>query len=369
MNWYLIVSLIGPVIAFLSFKIFGIINKKLAKNIFLVLFGVVLILFYGLRSSGGISVDYGNYWGIYNSYSFLSWSETFSLFNPVSKGQFVFSLINKFVGEVTHYNIVSFMLVLGALIVISVFLYFKQNTPHVVFCIFILLTIGSFWTSFNTIRQFLAGAVFSFSLKYAKQKKLFPFLAIVLVAAGIHWSSIFMIPFYFLIRIEWNFTEPWYRLFLKIMLFILVGFSISFWLVRVGVFNILSDQYLADNASTILNLIRPTILLIIPLWIILSGKTRFENNKLNISLNTALFYYIISISSINAAVFQRYAYFFVLPTVVFVVDTIYETYSAERWVYISILVTIALVYLVLTTNQVPYMFYWDDPVLNGVRVF
>lgn len=367
MNFFLLICLACPATALISYGTLGVLSKKLAKLIFLLIFGSILIAFYGLRSTQGISVDYGNYWFNYSSFSHISWVDALSPFNVSTKGQIGFSIINKVVGEFTHYNVLDLMLVLGLLIVFFSLLYFSRKSDHVVLCVFLLLTIGSFWSSFNTIRQFLAGVIYCFSLTYARKKKFFPYFLIVLLAASIHWSAIFMLPFYFFYRIQWNLKQSWLLLVVKIFFLILLAFVAAFILSKIGTFNVLSDQYLVENTTSAANLLRPAFILLVPLWLIISGKTSISTSRLQSGLNTLIIYFILSVSSLNGSLFLRYTYFFVLPAIVFMVEVIFETSGFERWFYVGLVVFLALLYLYISTNSVPYTFYWQDPALVGMH--
>lgn len=75
--------------------------------------------------------------------------------------------------------------------------YFYQF-EYVFYILFIYLTSGYYFGSFNLVRQVCAAAIFLYSTKYIEKRMFFKYTFMILLAASIHLSAIFLIVFYYI---------------------------------------------------------------------------------------------------------------------------------------------------------------------------
>lgn len=88
---------------------------------------------------------------------------------------------------------------------IAVFLNLKVLTKlsvNYVFSVLFYITLGSYTFIFNGIRQGLSMAIFVVAIPYFLQKKLLPYISIVLLASLFHRSALVMIPIYFVAHLN-----------------------------------------------------------------------------------------------------------------------------------------------------------------------
>ena len=79
---------------------------------------------------------------------------------------------------------------------------FFKDSPNVYFSIFLLVGTTYLFIFFNAMRQLIGCSVLLLSLRYARERKLLPFLLVVATAACFHKSCLVFIPFYFFCNVN-----------------------------------------------------------------------------------------------------------------------------------------------------------------------
>lgn len=77
-----------------------------------------------------------------------------------------------------------------------------RYSPNPALSVFLFVTMGYYFSSFNILRQYMAISMIFVSLKFIKEKKFWRFLAVILVGMLFHKTAIIMLPFYFLVRLR-----------------------------------------------------------------------------------------------------------------------------------------------------------------------
>lgn len=101
-------------------------------------------------------------------------------------------------------------LVIIVFAILTCFFYVKaiyDQSKDVLMSIFIFLSWGYYFFTFNTIRNYFALSVCLYSIKFLKEKKYVPFLVLVLLAATIHKSALICIPVYLLANYKYSFNQ------------------------------------------------------------------------------------------------------------------------------------------------------------------
>ena len=70
------------------------------------------------------------------------------------------------------------------------------------YSLFLFVTMGYLFSSFNILRQYVAIALIFAALQLVREKRFLPFCIVVLLAATFHKTAIIMIPLYFLLRLR-----------------------------------------------------------------------------------------------------------------------------------------------------------------------
>lgn len=92
----------------------------------------------------------------------------------------------------------SFLLVLAFVILVPIFSWIKRESSMPELSLVIFVGSGMWWASMGIFRQWCAMALLTYSYKYIKNRKFFPFLGMVLLAALFHRTAAIFILAYFL---------------------------------------------------------------------------------------------------------------------------------------------------------------------------
>ena len=110
-----------------------------------------------------------------------------------------FIFLNWILANVFH-NSQSLILVTSIITNTLITLFIYRYTKHFTFSMFLYISSGSFFSSMNIIRQYLAIAIILSGFKYIEEKNLKKFLIIVFIAFLFHKSAIIMIFVYFYVN-------------------------------------------------------------------------------------------------------------------------------------------------------------------------
>jgi len=327
-------------------------NYKKNAVIFL---GVILILITGLRSPE-ISADYSNYDYIFRyTIKSLTWKKILLGREPL------FNLLMKIVGELTDYNVVILMLAVSAITVYFLLKYFYIETVNPIFCIFLLVSIGSYYTSFNTTRQYLAAALYVVAFKYACKRNLKKYLLTVVAISLIHFTALAMIPFYWLLNIRWNKVKNIGINLLILLLIVVIFFEIGNVinsLVNIYYFNIDSNNPSLYEASiNPLNVLRPLLIYVIA--VMFRKKLNLENAKENCLLNTSFFFLVFYLYSYRVTLFIRFTYFFIPGSLVMLDRIISRVNKDNRKIIYWLLFAFCIAWNIMGIFQNEYLFYWE----------
>ena len=83
-------------------------------------------------------------------------------------------------------------------------LFIAKNSPSWWLSVFVFISFGFYNNSLCFIRQSIATAIFLFAIPFLKEKKLIPYLVIVVLAASFHKALFIMVVLYFLAHIPVN---------------------------------------------------------------------------------------------------------------------------------------------------------------------
>lgn len=162
-------------------------TNSVDQTFFWMLF-VILWLLAGLRYDVG--VDYMTYRDIYES-----------------SGDIREMLEIGFVGIIKLFNLLElpfsvFTTCYSFLTILLVFHFIRKYSPYLYLSVFIYYAIGNYYfSSFNSMRQSLATAIFMNCLPLVSNKKFWKYLLVLLTTSFcVHFSSLILIPLYFVLN-------------------------------------------------------------------------------------------------------------------------------------------------------------------------
>ena len=187
--------------------------KKLRSywNLYIVIPIVVVSVVLGVRL--GVGIDYDHYKNLYLNQ--LIYSYSISQFEPIYKS----------INQILFYWKLPYPILFIVILCIQQFFFYKtfKNMPYLlpwgVLSVFVL---GTIFEQLNIMRQATAFYIFLSSIQYIKQRKLWKYISYILLAIGFHYTSVILLPLYFIGRIRRTFWDD-YRLGLIIYVVTLLG--------------------------------------------------------------------------------------------------------------------------------------------------
>lgn len=159
--------------------------------------GVLFLFFFGLR--GFVGWDWHSYYPLFESIPPL-WQLSLAEFETaelIEPGYIIYvSLIKVFTG---NYHVFVFISVFIDFLLLRAV--FKRYSRNITFA-FALFIGFSLTTEINLLRNIKAILIFLVALPYIRERRIFPYMALVLLAMMFHVSAIFYIPLYFCLHRE-----------------------------------------------------------------------------------------------------------------------------------------------------------------------
>lgn len=81
---------------------------------------------------------------------------------------------------------------------------FRRMSSNVAFSILLFMITRYYFIGMNGIRQMMALAIFSYSLTFAINRDLRSYLVFALLATSFHYSTVLLLPTYWLMQIDWS---------------------------------------------------------------------------------------------------------------------------------------------------------------------
>lgn len=195
MNYYflLLITLFILTIILEFTKKFPEIKKN--QKYFLIVFGI-LVLFLILRAPS-VGVDADNYKKIFEYYHNVDFSEMLVR----GRHEIGFKYYCKIFSLIFN-NYSFFLMVTSILSMIGVYYFIKDNSKNYIQSLYIFITFNFYGYFFGILRQCLAISILLYSLKFIKERKLFPFLLSVFLAFLFHKTALVFLPLYFVYNLK-----------------------------------------------------------------------------------------------------------------------------------------------------------------------
>ena len=302
----------------------GYFSDRQIKNIRITLI-LILVIISGTRYK--IGTDYDHYTNIFN----LIRS------NQGSYVEFGYELFNYPFFLFGDLGIYVLFFVSSTIIIFSFDYFIKGNFDNNKYFMawFLFLTTGILFSSFNAIRQYLAIAIFIFSLKDLYSKKYYRYLMMVLIAAQFHTSA-YILLLILPMRILLNLNPKFFKktvifIYILSLVFLVLDFREILKMIWFVVpdrwqWYIVSDFFNSRNVSAIVKQVLPNILvisLLLPKGLSIL-RTKVNSNEIDY-IRFSLFIIFVSLSNVfyGIMVLQRFIYYFEI----FYVYVIVFTYS------------------------------------------
>ena len=347
-------TLIGIIILSFALSIIFKDSKKLYRLSFVLISFTALTVISAIRYNVGN--DFMNYYSLFLRVLHNDIGELISSVHYES-GYVILNAIATFFSEEPQSIFIITSIIIQLFVGISIYKYSKM--PLMSTIVYICL---SFYTgSLNTIRQYIAMGFVLISIGFIKDRKLFKFIIMMIIASFFHKAVLIFIPFYFIANKEINYKR----------LFIYIAFCIValmfFRLVSNFFINLFYDEYSNQGSIDKLDL---GLTIAVPFVISIVALVRQkkiikidEDGKINI--NAVIITSIIYFLSTQMILMKRFAEYFYIFSIFLIPDIISTFKKKEERVLISIIIFMMLLtyFYIITLRAnlhgvIPYQTYF-----------
>jgi len=325
-------------------------GKKYNKACIIAFFSILIILL-AFRSIE-IGTDSKAYFITFNKISNLQFG---NLLHFSEKEEFLFYFLNKIVSYIGG-DFQFFLLVCALISILPLLFLYKKEVNNSVLSISLFLIVAPFSIYFSGIRQSLALGVVAIAFKFIKEKKIIPFLLLILMASYFHKSAIFCLILYPLYHVK--ITNRWLIFIIPIMTCV--------FLFREQIFSLIL-QFISTNFYESYNYIKPTgafsILILLSAFAVYSyllpDKSKLDNDFIGLRNFLLMAICIQFFASINSQI-MRINYYLLL-FVPLLIPKVKEKSKNGNFKLVNLIEFIMIVFFI---SSFFYKGFIDDDVLN-----
>ena len=237
------------------------------------------------------------------------------------------------------------------------------------FTLFLYITSGIYFESFNAMRQYLAVAILFQAMNYIFKKDVIKYIICIIFATSFHFSAIVMLPMYWLVQVKNKKKVCKYIIIIFIVIFIAFSTVMNFLGTLMNKLENYNEAYNSDKSYGV-NIIR---VLVIALPVILLVK-QYEkiikkDKKLEIMYIYSVMCMMIIICSYKYVHIARLSSYFLLQEILIIPELIYLIKKQKNRIII-LLLTYSLYftygYIDASKNLVEYRNYDDSVVIKPI---
>lgn len=231
--------------------------------------------------------------------------------------------------------------------------------PQYLCLICLLYFVSDYFASMNIMRQYMATIFFLYSIRYIRSRSVVKYFTCILLAACFHYSALFLLPFYWLLGINFSKSVIWIILIFVVV--ISMFFPVASLLVGIPKYG----EYigLAVNSSANLGLGFLSRLIVLVLMVFLKDRIISKNAYSLYIINGIFFSICIALLFKDFIVFLRLSYYFQIlfpVAIALLLDSL--TYKSKLLMF-PVVVSYAFLLLMASCNTeaktIPYQYNWD----------
>lgn len=226
-----------------------------------------------------------------------------------------------------HYSHDSFYFFFITALVTSIFTYkgILKNSDKPWFSLLLFIISGLYMDSMNAVRQYIAIAIFAYSLKFIIEKDFKKYLIWIIIASLFHSSVLIMIPVYFFCQKQLTWKKRIIVFFILIMMFPFINSLFINIISKTKYSFYLTSVY--DSANpTYSELIISSFLFLISSFLYKKGK---NNEKFNIFYNLTFLFLIVGLLSFKVLLAYRIIMYFKI-SIIFMVPSIIGLINKQK---------------------------------------
>lgn len=290
---------------------------------FLIISFIFLLLFMGLRGNN-VGLDMVNYKEFFRKIN--GDYGTLTLYQMLTNGGFEkgFVIYTILMSWITN-SFGVYIFITTFLSLIGIYFFVRDNSKNYFLSVFIFITFGFFINVITILRQAMAISILLYSVKYIKEKRIFPFIFCVIFAAFFHKTALIFIITYFLQYVK--LTK------IKVLIYLIANIIIFFFRKQiVNIFTtLLYNQYLDYGDTSGGGYKMLLFILGIALFVGLLSK-KFDKNKFlnNLFLNTLLLSIPFQILSTSQGLIARIVFYYSTFLMALIPNVIESYQNGER---------------------------------------
>lgn len=325
------------------------------KRKYLVLCGIVLILFIGLRSRFVGSEDSFNYYNMMRRALLCeSWQEYFDP-DYVEEGfQFLVFCLSRIFNSAQFLFIAS-----GIIFVVAVCYCIYKNSENVVLSMTMYVTLGIMQFQMQGMRQSVAMAICMVSFEFVKKKKIIPFALLVILAMQFHRTAVVIAAIYVVSILAYN---VWSILLLAICSGVVFAYTDQ-------LMAFANDLFETDYSQTIDSggFIATAIYVLIIVFAMIFYRKEMSQKK-DKTASTIMFVTILGFVSyimryFGVAISERISFYFMFGQLLLLPNAIKKLpaeYQKPMEFAITILCIALFLYRLNGSAFIPYKFFWSE---------
>lgn len=329
-------------------------------------YGVIfIILFIFSAFRGDFTTDYMGYVQIYDTFS------KYSLKEIISRGfgsypEVGYLTLQYFINRL--FNNVIYMFMISAFIILYANISeIKKFFPTFFLPLLLFVDMGTFYTSFNVMRQILAVSIVIIGCKYIYSQEFIKYVFWVALASLFHSSALIMLPAYFFLNLKLKRVGIlWFAIGI-VILYISFPFIITF--LQKYLWKWYSVESLLESGYSYKNIIRSLFISLPP--IIMYNLTPIvsdddKSKRTNIWLNGTYLYLALSLLGLRVSLSSRFASFFSIFAILAFTQTFTEIKfksCREKKIVICIITLIVCLYSFVVKSDSgynPFYFFWQS---------
>ena len=326
------------------------------KRRYLVLCGIVLILFIGLRSRFVGSEDSFHYFNhLKRALLHDSWQDYYRSDYVEGGFQFFVYVLSRIFDHPQYLFVVT-----GMIYVIAVCYCIYKNSENVVLSMTMYITLGIMQFQMQGMRQAIAMAICMVSFEFVKKKKIIPFALLVLLAMQFHRTAVVIAAIYVVSILAYN---VWSILLLAICSGVVFAYTDQ-------LMAFANDVFETDYSMTIDSggFIATAIYILIIVFAMFFYRKELQQKK-DKTASTIMFVTILGFVSyimryFGVLISERISFYFMFGQLLLLPNAIKKMPAEYRKVVeyaVSVLCIALFLYRIRGSNFVPYQFFWQNP--------
>ena len=297
-------------------------STRFNKDKELLFLRIVFILFFILVASREMTIgnDTSMYLKLFKECSLYKWHllKTRMYFES---GYLVLNILLNYISNDSRF----FIVIMSGIFNYFWYKFIKDNSKNYLLSCIMYIGLLFLYTSMTMMRQFTALSILLFSTKFAKGKKLMPFVLLVLFASLFHSSAYIAILYYPIFNMKFSRKKMILVFVIGVLAALSIGSLFDSVANLIGRVNYYSNRVGSNSISNIIYTLIYGIMFVFGLYEVNKKNNNNRNNiENNFYLNSLLFAMVINMLGINMNIMSRVALYFDSLAIVSFPNLIYE---------------------------------------------